>query len=313
MNMKTWLPLACAIVLGTFAAFVAKGVLSRSHAAAAPKAVQVVVAKAAVSPGEELTADQLTVAIYTNKPAPANSFNNISEVVGRVLTAPLLTGQPVLQESLAPRGSATGVQALIPAGMRAVTIEVSQSGGLGGLLAPGAHVDVLLTTLAQDPDKTLARTVVQNVQVLAVGQRMGPGKAESDREAASVRNVTLLTTPHDAEALELASSVRPLRLALRSAGDVGDSDTDGVQLSELRGGASDFVPQTLITPQPVVPQPTTMPVAVAPPTTQPEPSKHWTMRIIRGTEERRVVFTVDPTPAKEQVGDSEPQTEAVPH
>src|SRR5205085_4086567 len=123
--------------------------------------------------------------IYSNKPAPATSFSNMSEVIGRVLTAPLLSGQPVLQESLAPRGSASGVQALVPPGMRAVTVEVSQSGGLGGLLAPGARVDVLLTTLATDPEKTMARTVVQNVVVLAVGQRMGPGKAESDREAAS--------------------------------------------------------------------------------------------------------------------------------
>jgi pilus assembly protein CpaB len=195
--------------------------------------------------------------------------------------------------------------------MRAVTVEVSESGGLAGLLAPGSRVDVLLTTLAQNPEKTAARTVVQNVAVLAVGQRLGPHKIDNEKDSGPTRTVTLLTSPHDAEALELASAVRPLRLALRGTGDTADTESDGIQLSELRGGGSEYLAPIQVVPQPatqpVIPSPqppASQPVIVSLP--RPEPRHHKTVRVIQGTEERRVVFEeADPAPARETVTEIE--------
>lgn len=310
MNMKTYLPLAAALVLGTIAALVAKTTLSRGPSSQAPKAVQIVVAKAAVSPGQELTADQLQLAPSSAK-APAHSFTAVSDLVGRVLTAPVLAGQPVLEEQLAPRGTTSGAQALVPSGMRAVTVDVNESGGVGGLLTPGSRVDVLLTAIAVDPSRTQAKTIVQNVRVLAVGQRLASAGVYEPSKETATRTVTLLTTAHDAEVIELASSVRPVRLVLRNNADNEDTDSEGVQLTELLGGGGTpglmsrllmaFQPANPAPPTPA-PAPATQPVAIAPaPATQPvlatdsTPRRHRkSVRFIQGNEEARIVFEVEP-------------------
>jgi pilus assembly protein CpaB len=316
MNMKTYLPLAAALVLGTIAALVAKTTLSRGPSSQAPKAVQIVVAKAAISPGQELTADQLQLAPSSAK-APAHSFTAVSDLVGRVLTAPVLAGQPVLEEQLAPRGTTSGAQALVPTGMRAVTVDVNESGGVGGLLTPGSRVDVLLTAIAVDPSRTQAKTIVQNVRVLAVGQRLAAGVYEPSKETAT-RTVTLLTTAHDAEVIELASSVRPVRLVLRNNADNDDTDSEGVQLTELLGGggAPGLMSRLLMAFQPAnpapptpAPAPVTQPAVAPAPTTQPAlatdstPRRHRkSVRFIQGNEEARIVFEVEP---QQQAGNDE--------
>ena len=44
-----------------------------------------------------------------------------------------------------PAGTSGGLQALVPPGMRAVTIEVNNVTSMSGLLVPGARVDVVAT------------------------------------------------------------------------------------------------------------------------------------------------------------------------
>jgi len=326
MNMKSYLPLAAALVLGTMAALVAKTMLSKGHSSSqAAQAAQIVVAKAAVNPGQELTAEQLQLVASNSPTPPAHSFTRVGDVVGRVLTTAVPAGQPVLETELAPRGAASGAAALVPTGMRAITVDVNESGGVGGLLTPGSRVDVLLTAVAADPSRTQAKTIVQNVRVLAVGQRLASAGIYEPSKENATRTVTLLTSAHDAEVIELASSVRPVRLVLRNSADDEDVDTDGVQLTELLGAAGSSGPglmsRLIMAFQPsapiVQPAPATQPAVVAnpPPATQPAVASdstlrrhRKTLRFIQGNEEARIVFDVEP---QQQAGTDE--QEAVPH
>ena len=70
--------------------------------------------------------------------------------------------------------------------------------------------------------------------MLANGQNID--KPESEREANSVKAVTLLVTPEQAEKLALASSEGKLQLVMRNSIDQGDEQTNGINKRGLLGG-----------------------------------------------------------------------------
>lgn len=241
MNAKTWIPLLVAIVLGIVAAYFATNMTAPSQTKGPASGPQVQVASAVrtLAPGDEIRPDDVVLMSISAGQAPQGTFSNTDNVVGRVVMLPMVQGQPVLEGCLAPTGAGGGIQALVPAGMRAISIEVSEFSGLSGMLMPGSFVDVISTIHAADQD-IVARTIVQNVQVKAVGQRINAGEKEDDAQPMS-RAVTLLVTPQQAEKLELA--VVTMRsagaglpwLVLRAPLDKEEKGTLGVTVADLRG------------------------------------------------------------------------------
>src|SRR3954470_818907 len=168
MNVKTWIPLALAVVLGLVAAKVARDMLAqRSRQTTASKLTEVVIAKRDIIAGNELTGADLTTGKVSVESVPERSFTSAADLIGRVVESPILKGQSILEPDLAPRGTGSGLQALVPSGMRAITIEVNEFSGLGGMITPGSRVDVISTVQPNGTDELLARTVVQNVKITA--------------------------------------------------------------------------------------------------------------------------------------------------
>jgi len=312
MSTKTWAPLVIAIVLGLLAAVVARSSLMRSRAAAEPaKTTSIVVAKAAIPPGHQIAADELTLMAVASKTPPPDTFTSVSDLLDRVTNSPLVVGQPVLGSLLAPKGTPSGLQALVPAGMRAITVDVSESSGLGGLLIPGCHVDVVSTEISQDnADKTISRMIAQNVTVIAVGQRLNGPKQDGERDTPLSRTVTLLVTPHDAEALDLGATAARMRLVLRGNGDTSEADDDGVMMAELRGTSG--IPSTALSSQvfgstaptqPITPPTPPQPVATTQPAAAPDEPPRRVVTVILGNEERKISFKED----KQATGDKASQ------
>lgn len=308
MNAKIWAPLAMAIVLGLTAAMVARKSLLRSRAAAAAavKTTTVTVARDPVAPGQELTRDHLTTTTIAATAVPTGAFASPELIAGRVSVVPIVAGQTILEQFLAPKGAGSGLQALVPPGMRAITLDVNESSGLAGMLIPGCRVDLVVTAMSQEsPDKSLSRTIVQNIPVVAVGQRLSGPRPENERESAASRTVTLLVSPHDAQTIDLAIASARLRLVLRGSGDSGETDDDGVMMAELRGGGPTVVMPSVVQN---LPPPQTQP------TTQPSPiedeSKRRVVRFIEGGRERQVIFKEDkPDHAGEAVTDNKSMQE----
>ncbi|HSZ58775.1 MAG TPA: Flp pilus assembly protein CpaB [Tepidisphaeraceae bacterium] len=314
MNVKTWVPLAAALMLGVIAAVMAGRLLHGKKATDAEPGVTVIVAKVPLAPGEVIGAEQLARMPIAAKAPPPQSFTDPGELIGRVVSAPMIEGQPFQRSLLAPKGALPGLAALVPSGLRAVTVDVSESGGVAGLLAPGSHVDVVATAIGRDnPDKTITRTIVQNLTVAAVGQRLSSGHAEGDKEALP-KTVTLLASPHDVEALDLAMTTSRVRLVLRAANDAEDLVDDGVMMAELRGEDGYQPPAPVTTPvivtQPVVPAPTTQPEIF---TKAPDPPPARIVTVILGAEERHVSFTqTQPDAGGSAVTDANSPQPAVP-
>jgi pilus assembly protein CpaB len=293
MNLKTWLPLALAIVLGLIAAKVARDALARSREGqrAQAKTVKVVVAKGPVSPGQELTLEVLTLGPISAEVPPAGAFTDAAAVVGRVAAAPMFAGQPVMDTLLAPTGVGAGLQALVPRGMRAITVEVNETSGVAGMLVPGSRVDVVCTLSGASKQETVACTIVQDVLVQAVGQRLMPGRSPDEKEQVPVKSVTLIATPRDAEAIDLATSTGRTRLVLRGSNDRTLTETAGVTFVDLRG-EEPLSPPVFVEQQPPV-RTAQAPVAATQPTSDPfaEPKRLRRMvTLIKGGVRSEVVF-----------------------
>lgn len=276
MNTKRIIPLALALVLGLISArMVVKIIQSKSVAQAAngPKLVKVVVAARDLPAGEDLTNDDVTAGEIVADSAPGTTFADPGELVGRVPAAPLVKGQAILESLLAPKGSGSGLQALIPTGMRAVTIEVNEFSGVAGYITPGCRVDIVQPLHDTSSNETVDRSIAQDVLVTAVGTRPVLGQ---DPQAG--HSVTLLVTPRQGQLIDLATSNGRPRLLLRNARDAGRDEPPGVALSDLMGRIEKTTPSPEAE-KAMAPTPGVDPFA---PATQPSVATHdrWKIRVI---------------------------------
>jgi len=119
-----------------------------------------------------------------------------------------------------------------------MTVKVDDAAGISGFIQPGTLVDVVVVidpregSGMQDP---ISKIVLQNIKVLANGQNID--KPQDQREANSVKAVTLQVTPEQAEKLALASNEGKLQLVMRNQIDQGDEQTKGVNKRELITGS----------------------------------------------------------------------------
>jgi pilus assembly protein CpaB len=271
MNWKTFVPLLLAIALGVVAAKVARDALNHQHQPTPQtNLAQIVVTKHGLAPGQELTENDLTLSPASPEATPEQSFNNIADVLNRTTKVEMVKGQAIVEPLLAEKGAGSGLQSLVPIGLRAITIEVNEFSGVGGMISPGSRVDVVATIQGAPGEEMSARTIVQNVKVTAVGQRVTAKRdpKEDPGQPEVWRSATMLCTPEEAEAIELANTTGRPWLVLRGNKDQDEVETSGITLTSLRGnGASvnhksdPFVPVSDVRPPTTKPAENPAPVA----------------------------------------------------
>lgn len=236
-NKRFFIVLAGAGLFGLLAAVSVSRYLSSAQAYT--KSLRgVAVAKVAIPVGTKIIAEQVTLVQFPQESTPDGAFDSVEKLAGRVAVVNIAPKEPITEARLAPEGTAGGLSAIIPEGYRAMTVKVDDVVGISGFIMPGTLVDVVVVitptnngALAQDP---ISKIVLQNIKVLANGQNID--KPESEREANSVKAVTLLVTPEQAEKLALASSEGKLQLVMRNSIDQGDEQTIGINKRSLLGG-----------------------------------------------------------------------------
>lgn len=169
----------------------------------------------------------------------------IEDVAGSMVRHAIASGEPVREEKLA-RGSGL-MSATLPSGRRAVAIRVSAENTAGGFILPNDRVDVLHTSSRRSAGGSLTQTILRNVRVLAIDQRV----REDGREATVGRTATLELDPRQSESIMAAESSGTLSLALRSVDDNGEAQftetqagprPDSRSIRIFRGGRSEIVP-----------------------------------------------------------------------
>lgn len=152
----------------------------------------------------------------------------------------LEASEPVTTQALIPdiKGGNNFLAATISPGMRAVGLRVDAITSVGGFVAPGDNVDIILsypTSLPdqlQDVGKTLfgrfaSQTVLSNIKVLAVDQSF----KDENREAKVSKVVTLEVTREQAEVLAMVSQMGEISLALRRIGEKDTAESTATPLT----------------------------------------------------------------------------------
>lgn len=236
MNKRLLFVLAGALAFGLLAAVSVSRYLSSAQAYTR-NLNNVAVAKVAIPVGTKIIPEQVTMVQFPRGSTPDGTFDSVEKLAGRVAVVNILPREAVTDSKLAPVGSVGGLSAVIPEGYRAMTVKVDDVVGVSGFIMPGSLVDVVVTIdpadkgISQDP---ISKIVLQNIKVLANGQNIDQPKDE--REANTVRAVTLQVTPEQAEKLALASSEGKLQLVMRNAVDQNNAETNGVNKRGLLSG-----------------------------------------------------------------------------
>ena len=142
---------------------------------------------------------------------------SVDELVGSVVRAAISGGEPITDDRLIKKGDRGFLSAIMAPGTRAVTVQLQQNAGLGGLVLPGDHVDVVLTAVVpstgpNEPEHRASETVLEDIRVVAIDQKM----SDMSNETVMARSATLEVTPKQAEILALVTDMGKLSLTLRS-------------------------------------------------------------------------------------------------
>ncbi len=250
--------LGVAVVAGGIAALLA----SKSHQPAPPQpvvapleTVQVLIAKTDLERGQLIGPSDVGWQTWPKAATNGNFIqqtarpNAISQFVGAIVRVPLAAGQPIYDPMVVFAKGSGFMAAILPKGMRAVSMDVSPDSAAGGFILPEDRVDVLLTRHDKEAEKEnsgtekiVSETILRNVRVLAVDQAV---EEKGGQKVAVAKTVTLEVTPPQAEQLELARVQGNLSLSLRSLLDSQSATPEGgveaqasTQISTVRFGVS---------------------------------------------------------------------------
>jgi pilus assembly protein CpaB len=206
-----------------------------------PAATQnIVVAAVPLQIGARVDESNLKLISWPGGEPVSGMFTRIQDCANRALITPVAENEPILEPKLAPLAAGSGLPAVIPEGMRALSVAVNQVIGVAGFVIPNTMVDVLVTGQLKGNGQNggsdnVTRTILENVRVLAAGQRV-----EQDREGKpeTVSVITLLVSPEDADKLTMASTEGKIQLALRNTVDAKTVSPPAVVEAALFSGGT---------------------------------------------------------------------------
>jgi len=146
----------------------------------------------------------------------------VQSLTGAVVRTSLIEGEPIDERKLVKADQGGFMAAILPKGMRAISVRISPETGAGGFILPNDRVDVLLTrrVTRRNSEEHVTETVLTNVRVLAIDQTYEEN-GEGEKVAIG-KTATLELKPDQAEVLALAEALGDISLALRSITENAD-------------------------------------------------------------------------------------------
>jgi pilus assembly protein CpaB len=170
--------------------------------------VDVVVAKEKIEKNEKISADKLEIVQMSAKTVLPGSLKSIAEGEGKLATAMIQKGEPILSHRLGTeKEEAMYVSRKVRDGYRAVSVGVNINQSVSNLLEPEDEVDVVFTKIVKNKAKEnvpLSYIILSNARVLAVGRKMLTPE-DTKEPYTEYSSVTLELKPEDAVKLVNAS------------------------------------------------------------------------------------------------------------
>lgn len=235
MNLKAVVPLVAGLCVGGLALKMGLSSLQQAKGAQ-PNTVTLWALRADLPRGNAIDDAQLEARKFPANLVPTGAVTDKTQLSGRVLRTLAPAGIPVVESMLLPKDAKPGIW--VKPGFRAVAVRIDESSGVDNHLEPGCRVDVVgyFSTRRSGKSEIIARTLIENVEVAAVGQRLTAAgevaeKGDASKKTSStsaekkVRAVTLLVKPEDVPSLHLAEQRGKIKLSMRSEGDTNGQTT----------------------------------------------------------------------------------------
>lgn len=247
--------------------------------------VKVVIASRDLYQGITITEDDLVQISIEPQFLPGGDeklvYTSAEHIIGRVPRERILANEFIREERLADPETGTGLNAIIPRGMRALSVNIADGQALSGFLNPGDYVDVVVTITGDDRDArkvgSLTNTLVQAVYVLAVNDRTGKdlssdsGDPRKKKKKVKMRpSVTVAVTPEQAEQIAYAERKGEITLTLRNVQDLQFIESTGANKNAVLGIEE--------------PEPEPEPKKVYRPKPKPKEPEGQMLTIVRGSE-----------------------------
>lgn len=251
------------------------------------KTTAIVAAARDLPAGTLLRKEDLTTIAIRDKELPRNAILEPKLAINHALLLPVSANEALTT----PKIGATGIEglpAIIDIGMRAVTVPITDSSGVAGLIPPRAHVDVLFTRPG-NASEALTSTILEDVVVLAMGRLtevipVDPKAAAANSSSStqtpvrSAQSATLLVTPDQVRRIELAKNLGKISLSLRNPLDDTDTGEETTTTPEDLGLIVPPPPVRTVIQRPME-RPAPPPVVVKP----APPPKPKTVEVFRGS------------------------------
>jgi pilus assembly protein CpaB len=131
--------------------------------------------------GEKITSDMLTTRTVPASALLTGHFTKAEDVLGKVATAPMFTGEQVIAAKVSTFEGQTTIAYKVPEGKRGLGLMVPHEGWIvGGLPQPGDRVDIVGITSLKTTDPLtgeekldlITGIIAQDVEVLAMAQTL---------------------------------------------------------------------------------------------------------------------------------------------
>ncbi len=222
MRPKSLILLSLALGCGLVASVGINQVMSKgSPVVQAPsEKVSVFVAKKEIAMNDLITPDMLTAKQMPKDVVPPGALTSLKDVEDRRAATRIIVDDILLDAKLLKKGEKGRGSDHIPPGMRSVAIKVDATSASGFLVRQGDHVDLMVYLRkngANGVQNTMIKTFLQNVRILAADNVLtesADGKGQK-----TMKTVSLLVTPEQAEVVTIAASMGKITLSLRSPKD----------------------------------------------------------------------------------------------
>jgi pilus assembly protein CpaB len=199
--------------------------------------VAVVVAARNLHQGRTIIKPDLVVKEMPPEYLPETVFTSIDEVLGRTPSERVLEGELLRKERLAKAEAGLGLNAIIPSGKRALSVNIANGKAVAGFLNPGNYVDLLITIKDSEEKAVRTLTMLQALKCLAIDDRLGIGGHTRTQKGKrhGPPSVTFEVTPEEAQRITHANRLGDITLTLRNDIDVTHQETHGARTNALIG------------------------------------------------------------------------------
>jgi pilus assembly protein CpaB len=201
---------------------------------------KIIVAVKALPTGKILTLEDIKFTAWSEDAVDSSFYrqgaSELSSLVGKVIRAQVLAGQPISSASIIAPGERGFLAAVLKPGMRAVSIPVTMTSGVGGFIFPGDRVDIILThEVPNGPGLPIrgSETILSNVRVLAMNQLT----SDTEKTPQAPNTVTVEVQPHFVELIQVADRLGDLSLSLQPISSNEDALASEKAVADKQAGA----------------------------------------------------------------------------